>query len=99
VAVVDRGTKRRCSACGAPFYDLNKDPVICPKCHSPYVAAARVPVRALRGRAQELPPVAETAETSHFDEDEVLEHVDEDEDGLPPENNDQDGREDEELRD
>lgn len=26
------GTKRRCDACGAPFYDLNKRPVICPKC-------------------------------------------------------------------
>ncbi len=26
------GTKRRCDACGAPFYDLNKRPVVCPKC-------------------------------------------------------------------
>lgn len=26
------GTKRGCTTCGARFYDLNKDPIICPKC-------------------------------------------------------------------
>ncbi|HMN50734.1 MAG TPA: TIGR02300 family protein [Xanthobacteraceae bacterium] len=26
------GTKRICSSCAAKFYDLNKQPVICPKC-------------------------------------------------------------------
>ncbi|MEQ8165327.1 MAG: FYDLN acid domain-containing protein [Alphaproteobacteria bacterium] len=26
------GTKRGCQACGAPFYDLNKVPPLCPKC-------------------------------------------------------------------
>lgn len=99
MAVVDRGTKRRCSACGAPFYDLNKDPVICPKCHSPYTAAPRIPVRALRGRVQDLRPIVEIQETSHFDEAEAVEHVDEDEDGLPPENGDQSDHEEDELRD
>lgn len=28
----DLGTKRLCSACGAKFYDLNKNPIVCPKC-------------------------------------------------------------------
>ncbi|MDF1627836.1 MAG: TIGR02300 family protein [Parvibaculaceae bacterium] len=28
----DLGTKRVCSSCSAKFYDLNKDPIICPKC-------------------------------------------------------------------
>ena len=27
-----RGKKRICASCQAKFYDLNKDPVICPKC-------------------------------------------------------------------
>lgn len=26
------GTKRTCTHCGARFYDLNKRPIICPKC-------------------------------------------------------------------
>ncbi len=28
----DLGTKRVCSECGAKFYDLNKNPMVCPKC-------------------------------------------------------------------
>lgn len=26
------GTKRTCTTCGARFYDLNKAPIVCPKC-------------------------------------------------------------------
>lgn len=26
------GNKRSCTTCGARFYDLNKSPIICPKC-------------------------------------------------------------------
>lgn len=26
------GTKRTCTTCGARFYDLNKTPIVCPKC-------------------------------------------------------------------
>lgn len=26
------GAKRICKKCSAPFYDLNKDPMTCPKC-------------------------------------------------------------------
>lgn len=28
------GTKRLCPHCGAKFYDLEKDPIVCPKCQS-----------------------------------------------------------------
>ncbi|MDP2123995.1 MAG: TIGR02300 family protein [Parvibaculum sp.] len=31
------GTKRDCPSCGAKFYDLNKNPVVCPKCKHEYV--------------------------------------------------------------
>jgi uncharacterized protein (TIGR02300 family) len=36
-----RGTKRTCQngSCGQRFYDLNRDPVLCPICGSPYVLA------------------------------------------------------------
>ena len=33
------GTKRLCASCGAKFYDLNKDPIHCPKCAALYVVA------------------------------------------------------------
>jgi uncharacterized protein (TIGR02300 family) len=26
------GTKRRCNSCTTKFFDLNKDPIVCPKC-------------------------------------------------------------------
>ena len=28
------GTKRLCTSCGARFYDLNHQPIECPKCHT-----------------------------------------------------------------
>ena len=37
----DRGTKRTCQNgdCGARFYDLNRNPVLCPICGSKYAIA------------------------------------------------------------
>src|SRR5215472_1312999 len=34
VAKPELGTKRLCGNCGAKFYDLSKDPIVCPKCHT-----------------------------------------------------------------
>jgi uncharacterized protein (TIGR02300 family) len=34
VAKPELGTKRLCASCGAKFYDLNKDPIVCPKCET-----------------------------------------------------------------
>ena len=34
MAKPELGTKRLCGNCGAKFYDLSKDPIVCPKCHS-----------------------------------------------------------------
>jgi uncharacterized protein (TIGR02300 family) len=36
VAKPDLGTKRVCQSCGAKFYDLSKDPIVCPKCDTVY---------------------------------------------------------------
>jgi uncharacterized protein (TIGR02300 family) len=36
------GSKRQCQNCGAKFFDLNKDPIVCPKCGTVFqVVAAR----------------------------------------------------------
>ncbi len=31
-----RGTKRQCQSCNARFYDLNRDPIVCPICQTPF---------------------------------------------------------------
>jgi len=40
VAKPELGLKRQCMSCGAKFYDLNKDPAVCPKCGTAFQAAA-----------------------------------------------------------
>ena len=54
------GAKRKCMNCGAKFYDLNKNPIVCPKCATVFQAAAaptRVPppVATARPRVEEEP--------------------------------------------
>jgi uncharacterized protein (TIGR02300 family) len=57
VAKPELGTKRLCASCGAKFYDLNKDPITCPKCHAVLeLNAGPTRSRPDPGRAQ---PVAE----------------------------------------
>ena len=31
-----RGTKRLCASCGAKFYDLARDPIVCPMCETEF---------------------------------------------------------------
>ncbi len=50
------GLKRQCMSCGAKFYDLSRDPAVCPKCGTVYQVAAlssttRVPAPAIANRA------------------------------------------------
>jgi uncharacterized protein (TIGR02300 family) len=53
VARAELGAKRRCLSCGAAFFDLNRDPIVCPKCATvfqvvelPRSAPRRTPYRA-----------------------------------------------------
>ncbi len=46
MAKPELGTKRQCQACGAKFFDLNKDPIVCPKCGTLFQGAARARVAA-----------------------------------------------------
>ncbi len=41
MAKVELGSKRQCQNCGAKFFDLNKDPIVCPKCGTVFQGAAR----------------------------------------------------------
>ncbi len=50
------GTKRTCQSCGAHFYDMRKDTIVCPKCGATYDPEAVLKSR--RGRVVEkLTPV------------------------------------------
>jgi uncharacterized protein (TIGR02300 family) len=60
VAKPDLGTKRLCSGCGAKFYDLNKTPIVCPKCETVFVPVAAARPRAEAKAAAAPAPVAET---------------------------------------
>ncbi len=84
------GAKRACASCGARFYDLNRTPIVCPKCDTPWGepkpkspsggaaarAAARLPVP---------PPVAEV-EADEAEElvadDDLIEEDDLDDDDV-----------------
>lgn len=67
----DWGTKRTCQSCGAPFYDMRRTPIICPKCKTAFDPEAFTKVK--RGRPQ---PVAEEKRPA------VVKPVPEDEVGL-----------------
>jgi uncharacterized protein (TIGR02300 family) len=65
VAKPELGTKRLCANCGAKFYDLNKAPITCPKCHTAMELAAvstrptRSEMAATPARAAAAAPAAE----------------------------------------
>jgi len=55
VAKPELGTKRLCTNCGVKFYDLSKDPIVCPKCHTVLELAA------VSARARPQPVAARAA--------------------------------------
>jgi uncharacterized protein (TIGR02300 family) len=61
----ERGTKRTCQnpECGARFYDLNRNPIICPICQSPYELASAPQMVAA---APELEDTARKAKKPEF---------------------------------
>jgi len=42
------GTKRICPSCGARYYDLHRDPIICPKCGTEFDPEALLKTRRAR---------------------------------------------------
>ena len=58
MAKLEWGTKRICPSCGTRYYDLLREPVICPKCSTPYDPEAFLKSR----RARPIPPVEKELE-------------------------------------
>jgi len=61
------GTKRTCPNCSARFYDLEKDPIVCPKCAYAFVAEALLPSKSEQAVAPM--PVAKPAPADADDEE------------------------------
>lgn len=53
------GTKRTCPSCATRFYDLLKNPIVCPKCGANFVAASVLPSK---GDMPAMPPMPKPRE-------------------------------------
>ena len=53
----ERGTKRTCqsASCGSRFYDLNRDPIVCPICGTVYEMLTTTAVGAVAPAAEKAP--------------------------------------------
>src|SRR5207302_10745069 len=94
------GSKRICPSCGTRYYDLLREPVICPKCATPFDAEAFLKSR----RTRPAPPVEKELEPVGADEidaeveteeAEATEEEEEEEEAVPLEEAEEE--EDEEL--
>jgi uncharacterized protein (TIGR02300 family) len=83
VAKAELGTKRLCANCGAKFYDLNKDPIVCPKCQTvmQLATATRSRPEPARAAEEEETVVPETQEAEFVS----LEEADAEAQGKKPE--------------
>jgi len=81
----ERGTKRTCQnpECGSRFYDLNRDPIVCPICESAYepsmsasaMAASAAEEKAARKPAKKpafVPPVAKAPEAAEGEAEDLV---------------------------
>jgi uncharacterized protein (TIGR02300 family) len=86
VAKPELGTKRLCGSCGAKFYDLSKDPIVCPKCSTVFQivvpvsrarpdAAGRAAAAAAAGVAAAAAAAAKAKEAEAAEQEEGAEFV------------------------
>ena len=99
------GLKRTCLGCSARFYDMQRDPIVCPSCEAEFDPLALVRPRraraaaASKAKAAAAKPIDEAAETGDTDEvadDDALEiddaaiDLDDDDDDVIPDDDDDD---------
>ncbi len=100
MAIPELGEKRRCLSCESKFYDLNKDPAICPKCGVVFEVQVAEKIEPVAKPKPETPKKETTDEVSNADPDTIsLEEADEDDgdtvdgeevpDGIPDADDDE----------
>jgi uncharacterized protein (TIGR02300 family) len=72
VSKPELGAKRQCQSCGTKFYDLNKDPILCPKCGTVFHVAplARAAARPADEEAEVEKDEAEVVSLTEVEESE-----------------------------
>ncbi len=76
------GTKRICSSCNARFYDMRRQPIVCPKCSTTFDPDVLIKKRRGRPPASETKPVpipGELEEAIDLELEEDLSPLDENE--------------------
>lgn len=76
------GLKRTCLSCGAKFYDLEKSPIVCPKCNKKFAVEEFNKTRRGRKKAIEEEILEDEVELGG-DEIELLEEEEVEDDVLP----------------
>ena len=59
------GTKRTCPTCATRFYDLLKNPIVCPKCGANFVAASVLPSKG------DMPAMAQAPKPREVESDDI----------------------------
>ena len=77
MAKTEWGIKRTCTNCGSRFYDLYRDPIVCPNCDVTFVATS-----VKRKQRMRVPPPAELKEAKSVSKKNAGE-----DDLVQPENN------------
>ena len=83
MAKPELGAKRQCQSCATKFYDLNKNPIVCPKCGTVFQATAlsRAPGRVVEEEPELEKEGVETVSLDEVEENEnAAEALDADED-------------------
>jgi len=78
VVKAEWGVKRTCTGCGAKFYDLRRDPIICPKCDATVDPVAIARSQRTKAPAVVVKEVPRVAVVKIDDADDDLEVVDDD---------------------
>ena len=62
VAKPELGGKHQCQNCGAKFFDLNRDPIVCPKCGTVFQGAPAARAQPASPKEEEADETAATGE-------------------------------------
>ena len=71
------GVKRQCNSCGSRFYDLNRTPIVCPKCGAAYEGEQTFKTRRSSAALEKVQAVK--AAVAALDDDSIIALEDEDE--------------------
>ena len=71
------GTKRACPKCTVKFYDLNKDPIVCPSCEASFDLATiletfKKPTRESAQKVEEISEVSPVLEPDDLGSDPII---------------------------